>query len=86
MWHDRGMAKSRLSTTVDTELLASARALCPTCTDASMIEEALRSLLRDDRRAEIERRDRAAYAAHPFDEPDEWGDLASWGAAAGRAR
>ena len=78
------MAKLRLSTTVDSDLLTRARALCPECTDASMIEEALQALLRDDRRTEIDRRDRAAYAAHPFDEPDEWGDLASWGEAAGR--
>ncbi|MBF4770570.1 hypothetical protein ISU10_22595 [Nocardioides agariphilus] len=37
------MPKSRLSTAVDTDPLASARALCPGCTDASMIEAALRA-------------------------------------------
>ena len=78
------MAKLRLSTTVDEELLTRARGLCPECTDASMIEDALEALLKAHRRAEIEDQDRRAYAEHPFDEPDEWGDLASWGEAARR--
>ena len=78
------MTKSRLSTTVDTDLLTRARALCPGCTDAAMIEDALEALLHHHRRAEIEANDARAYAEHPFDEPDEWGDLASWGEAARR--
>jgi hypothetical protein len=78
------MAKSRLSTTVDTDLLTRARALCPGCSDASLIEDALEALLRSHRKAEIDEAYAAAYAAHPFDEPDEWGDLASWGEAARR--
>jgi hypothetical protein len=79
------MAKSRLSTTVDTDLLTRARALCPDCTDASMIEDALEALLRTHRKAELDRAYADSYAEHPFDEPDEWGDLASWGDAARRA-
>lgn len=79
------MTKARVSTTVDSELLARARALCPGCTDASMIEGALEALLKEHRRAEIDENDRRAYAEHPFDEPDEWGDLASWGEAARRS-
>ena len=79
------MAKLRLSTTVDEDLLTRARALCPDCTDASMIEGALEALLKDasagPRSTKLRRR---AYAEHPFDEPDEWGDLASWGEAARR--
>lgn len=78
------MAKSRLSTTVDTDLLTRARALCPDCTDASMIESALEALLLSHRKAEVDRAYVRAYAEHPFDEPDEWGDLASWGEAARR--
>ena len=78
------MAKRRLSTTVDADLLQRARALCPECTDASMIEDALEALLRTHRKAEIERAYAEAYADHPFDEPDEWGDLASFGEAARR--
>jgi hypothetical protein len=78
------MTKSRVSTTVDSDLLARARALCPDCTDASMIEDALKALLRGYRKAEIDRAYADAYARHPFDEPDEWGDLASFGEAARR--
>ena len=54
------------------------------CTDASMIEDALEALLRTHRRAEIDLAYAEAYAEHPFDEPDEWGDLASWGERGGR--
>ncbi len=79
------MAKSRLSTTVDKDLLSRARALCPDCTDASMIEDALEALLQSHRKAEVDEAYARAYAEHPFDEPDEWGDLASWGEAARRA-
>ena len=79
------MAKLRLSTTVDEDLLTRARALCPDCTDASMIEKALQVLLRTHRKADIDQAYSQAYAEHPFDEPDEWGDLASWGEAARRA-
>ena len=79
------MAKSRLSTTVDTDLLTRARALCPDCTDASMIEDALEALLLSHRKAEVDLAYVRAYAEHPFDEPDEWGDLASWGEAARRS-
>ena len=49
-----------------------------------MIEGALEALLRAHRRAEIDAHDQRAYAEHPFDEADEWGDLASWGEAARR--
>jgi hypothetical protein len=79
------MTKVRISTTVDDELLNHARALDPGATDASMIERALQALLRSHRRAEIDRAYDTAYSAHPFDEPDEWGDLASWGDAVRRA-
>lgn len=47
-----------------------------------LIDEALAALLARERGAEID----AAYAAydtHPLDERDEWGDLASFRAAAG---
>ena len=79
------MAKLRLSTTVDEDLLTRARALCPDCTDASMIEKALQVLLRTHRKADIDQAYAQAYAEHPVDEHDEWGDLASWGEAARRA-
>jgi hypothetical protein len=75
------MARTRISTTVDGALLASARRLRGGVSDATLIDEALAALLAREREAEID----AAYAAydvHPLDERDEWGDLASFRAAA----
>jgi hypothetical protein len=71
------MSRARLSTTVDASLLESARGARPGVTDAAMIDEALRALLARERSAEIDAR-YAAYDEHPLDEPDEWGDLASF--------
>ena len=42
------------------------------------------ALLSQYRAAEIDEAYAAAYAAHPIDEPDDWGDLASFGEAASR--
>lgn len=45
--------------------------------DAALLDAALTALVSSSRAAEID----AAYAAyddHPVDEPDEWGDLASF--------
>jgi hypothetical protein len=53
-------------------------------TDAARIDEALRALLAHHRSAEVNA-SYAAYDEHPLDEPDEWGDLASFRAAAGRS-
>ena len=81
-WYDRGMARTRISTTVDAELLESARHACSGLTDSALIDEALAALMARRRAAEYD----AAYAAydeHPLDEADEWGDLASFRAAAG---
>jgi hypothetical protein len=75
------MARIRVSTTVDEHLLASARQLRSQLTDAALLDEALAALLDRHRSAQID----AAYAAydeHPLDETDEWGDLASFRAAA----
>jgi len=55
-----------------------------TANDAELIDEALAALLARDRAAEIDASYAAAYADHPLDEPDEWGDLASFRQAAGR--
>ena len=76
------MPRVRISTTVDPELLERARSIRPGTTDAAVVDEALRALIARNRSAEID----AAYAAydtHPLDEPDEWGDLASFHRAAG---
>jgi len=75
------MARTRVSTTVDEHLLARARQLRSQLTDAALLDEALEALLGRHRSAKID----AAYAAydeHPLDEPDAWGDLASFGEAA----
>lgn len=76
------MARVRVSTTVDQELLAQARSLHAGETDAALLDDALRALLTSHRAAELD----AAYAVydeHPLDEADEWGDLASFRRAAG---
>jgi hypothetical protein len=82
MWHDRGMARTRVSTTVDEDLLAHARAVRAGASDAALLDEALRALLARHRRAEIDR-SYEAYDRHPIDESDEWGDLAMFRDAAG---
>src|ERR1700678_487729 len=76
------MNRIRLSTTVDAELLNSARGVRAGITDATLIDEALGALLARHRSAEVDA-SYAAYDEHPLDEPDEWGDLASWRRAAG---
>jgi hypothetical protein len=75
------MARVRVSTTVDEQLLASARQARTGMTDAALIDEALAALVARNRAAELD----AAYLAyeqHPIDEADEWGDLASFRRAA----
>jgi hypothetical protein len=76
-----GMARTRLSTTVDQQLLDSARKLRPGRSDAALVDEALQLLLM--RRSTEVDASYAAYEDHPLDEPDEWGDLASFRRAAG---
>ena len=76
------MARVRVSTTVDGEMLSEARRIRADATDAAVFDEALRALLARHRAAEID----VAYSAYdeqPLDQPDEWGDLASFRAAAG---
>lgn len=71
------MARVRVSTTVDGELLESARRLRRGAPDSALIDEALKALLAQHRAAEVDA-SYAAYDDHPLDEPDEWGDLASF--------
>jgi hypothetical protein len=75
------MSRTRLSTTVDAELLEHARRARAGATDAALVDEALTALLARDRAAEVDAR-YAAYDQHPPDEPDAWGDLASFRRAA----
>jgi hypothetical protein len=74
------MARTRLSTTVDAQLLQSARNVAGV-NDAALIDAALEALLARHRAAERDA-SYAVYDEHPIDEPDEWGDLASFRRAA----
>ena len=75
------MSRTRLSTTVDADLLESARQVSGK-PDSALVDEALAALLARHRAAVVDA-SYAAYDSHPLDEPDEWGDLASWRRAAG---
>ncbi|UGS36451.1 Antitoxin MazE5 [Capillimicrobium parvum] len=68
---------------MDAELLHSVRRTWSGSTDAALIDAALSALLARHRAVELDA-SYAAYDEHPIDEPDEWGDLASFrrGAAA----
>jgi len=82
MWYKNGMARVRISTTVDEQLLATARRTRSKLADSALIDEALAALVARNRAVKID----AAYAAYddvPFDADDEWGDLASFRKAAG---
>ena len=76
------MTRTRISTTVDRVLLDDARRALAGTTDAQLIDEALTVLLARLRSAEIDEAYDAAYRSRPIDEPDEWGDLASFREAA----
>ncbi len=76
------MARTRVSTTVDEGLLAQARETVGAPSDAALLDQALGALLAQHRAAEVDRA-YAAYDEQPLDAPDEWGDLASFRAAAG---
>jgi hypothetical protein len=58
-------------------MLTEARRLHDGATDAAVLDAALRALLARHRASQID----AAYSAYddqPLDQPDEWGDLASF--------
>jgi hypothetical protein len=80
-WHSYGMTRTRLSTTVDDQLLTSARELRSGMTDAALIDEALEALLMRYRSAVVDA-SYAAYDKYPIDEPDAWGDLSTFRQAA----
>ena len=79
------MSRIRISTTVDSDLLAAVRERRPCATDSSVLEEALAALLGNLERAEIDASYREAYDRLPLDTPDAWGDLATFRAATGAA-
>jgi hypothetical protein len=78
------MARKRISTTVDEALLGEARRARAGVNDATLFDEALTALVARHRAARYDSA-YAAYDEHPLDEADEWGDLASFRAAAGSA-
>ena len=80
-WHNRGMARIRVSTTVDEDLLASARRIREGTPDSALLDEAFAALISKHRAAEADA-SYAAYDEHPLTEVDEWGDLASFREAA----
>jgi hypothetical protein len=81
IWHTSGMTRTRVSTTVDEQLLRDARNALSMLTDAALLDKALTALLANHRAAEIDA-SYAAYDEHPLQQPDAWGDLASFREAA----
>jgi hypothetical protein len=82
LWYKSGMARVRISTTVDERLLATARRTRSELRDSALMDEALAALLARNRAVEVD----AAYVEYdrvPLDAEDEWGDLASFRNAAG---
>ena len=82
LWYKCGMARLRISTTVDEQLLTSARQARSGLPDSALMDEALAALLHRHRTAEID----AAYSAYetsPIDSNDEWGDLDAFRKASG---
>ena len=77
------MPRVRVSTTVDQATLDEARRVRGDISDAALLDEALRALLDRYLAGEIDA-SYAAYDDHPLDEPDAWGDLASFRSAAAR--
>jgi hypothetical protein len=71
-----------VSTTVDSQLLAEARRVHGGGSDSELIGDALQALVALYRSSEIDAAYADAYAAHPLSEPDAWGDLDSFRAAA----
>ncbi len=66
---------------MDAALLEHARHARSGVSDAVLVDEALAALLARHRNAEVDA-SYAVYDEHPLDEPDEWGDLASFRRAA----
>jgi hypothetical protein len=76
------MARVRISTTVDQELLQNARRMRSELADSALMDEALGALLARHREVELDA-SYSAYDEHPVDEVDDWGDLESFRKAAG---
>lgn len=75
------MSRTRISTTVDEELLTKVRSSRVGIPDSRLLDEAFDALLARERAAEINAT-YVAYDTSPIDQADEWGDLASFREAA----
>ena len=75
---------NKMSTTVDQELLQKAREIYKANTDSALIDAALGALFFRPRSAQVDG-EYKAYDEHPLEEPDEWGDLASFFEAAAKS-
>ncbi|HCB02812.1 MAG TPA: DUF2191 domain-containing protein [Nocardioides bacterium] len=75
------MSRTRLSTTVDSDLLHNARSVFDGTNDSGLIDAALEAFMARHRRAEIDA-SYAAYDERPLGEPDAWGDLETFRKAA----
>ncbi len=71
------MGRTRISTTVDEQLLNDVRNAGGGVRDSELLDQALKALRSRQRSAEIDR-SYQAYDRHPLSEPDEWGDLESF--------
>lgn len=78
------MARVRVSTTVDSDLLAQARSIHQGEKDASLIEAALRALLKEHLAGVVDAAYLWAYRQQPVEMRDEWGDLTAFLDAAAR--
>ena len=76
------MARQRISTTVDEQLLTTARRARSGLPDSALIDEALAALVGRHRTAEVDA-SYSAYDTSPIDSKDEWGDLDAFRKAAG---
>ncbi|MHB8290045.1 MAG: type II toxin-antitoxin system CcdA family antitoxin [Acidimicrobiales bacterium] len=75
------MTRVRISTTVDQQLLEQAREVKAGVPDSALVDDALAAFLARHRAAEVDA-SYASYDDHSLDEDDEWGNLASFRAAA----
>lgn len=78
------MARIRISTTVDDDLITRARRAHGAGTDSSLLEAALEALLREYRATEINQRYEQGYAQDQPSE-DDWGDVTTFLDAAGKS-
>jgi len=84
MWHNYGMARIRVGTTVDERLIEAARGANPNLRDSALIDAALEALVARSRAAEIDSAYNA-YDTRSMDQPNAWGDLKSFREAAARS-